>query len=190
MHINLSAFPSNADYRDFRRVSLEESFRTGKKRTYGENSRHSSPSGVHLPSILRRRSPEGDASSLSHHRAHRAVPRFHFHSAPPLAGLGRGSRHLPSSASTRVHRESISRNRCLTPPLPLPHRPQVVNTRTNAFLTRTRERTLGVRTDRAFSRELFTSLYPFLSTRRVRNVGFFSLFSRYLSTDSFFFFVF
>ena len=49
---------------------------------------------------------------------------------------GRGSRHLQSSVSSRVHRESISRNRCLTPPLP--HHPQVVNTRTNAFLTHTR----------------------------------------------------
>lgn len=182
-------------------VSLEENQRKGEKRTYRESSRHSSPSGVHLPSTLRRRSPGGDASSLSHRSVHRVVPRFHFHSAPSLVGLGRGSRHLPSSASTRVHRESISRNRCLTPLPPPPHHPQVVNTRTNAFLTHTRT-WRRVRIVRFFSR-VSSRRYPFSRPEegetRPKNARFSSkllvvflpfLFFFYRPVDEFIFFLF
>lgn len=110
--------------RDFRLGrKLRKKKKKGRDALTRRASRHSSsPSGVRLPA------PLVVLPRATHPPSHIVVrtpcsPPFSLSFGASSRRARPRTRHLPPSASTRVHCESISRNRCLTPPLPPPPPP-------------------------------------------------------------------
>jgi len=139
----------------FWRVEYKIKEEKRKRRTYRESFKAFVVAFRRSSSRTLGRSPEGDASSHSHRSTHPVQsPPFSLSFGASSRRARPRTRHLPPSASTRVHCESISRNRCLTPPLPPP--PPTGCKHTHLTHTRTSESgsSLGVRGYE--SRQLFT----------------------------------
>lgn len=158
------------DFRGSGALSTKRKKKKGRDALTGTASRHSSsPSGVRLPA------PLAVLPRATHPPTH-IVVRTPCESPPFSLSFGASSRrarprtrHLPPSASTRVHCESISRNRCLTPPLPPP--PPTGCKHTHLTHTRTSARDSGVA-------PIFYSFFFIREGFRKRNARFnFSFFS-------------